>query len=310
LLFLFHPGVVVAIARGSVELLFILLVMTFTVALYRALESDDRKYYFLAGGVLGLCVLVRSTVLLFPVFLVGYALFVYGRTQRRWKIITNIGILVLTMLIVMVPWVVRNYLVVNQFVPTASVQGISAHAGQYICKNLTFDNGYQIADSDAARERGELASSQGYAFRNEYYQYFYSSKDEVAFNSFILKKVNNEYFESPGLFLKCTSTRLFDFWFAGKTWRATGLNVIVQTPYLLLAIGGAWLVIIRGRGASVFPMILFIVYLVSVHVLILAQARYSVPLVPFLSILAGVAIGEIWERRKLRAAKTEPTLPI
>jgi asparagine N-glycosylation enzyme membrane subunit Stt3 len=57
-------------------------------------------------------------------------------------------------------------------------------------------------------------------------------------------------------------------------------------------------------------MILFIVYLVSVHVLILAQARYSVPLVPFLSILAGVAIGEIWERRKLRVAKTEPTLPV
>ena len=304
LLFLFHPGTVVAVARGSVEILFILLVMIFMVALYRALESGDRKHYLLAGGVLGICVLVRGTVLLFPVFLAAYALFVYGGNRQRWKTIANIGVLTLAMVIVMMPWIVRNYLVVNQFVPTASVQGVAAHAGQYICKNLSFDNGFQVVDRDAAREREELARSQGYAFRSGYYQYFYSSKDEVAFSRFLLRQVVSGYLEAPELFLKCTSANLFNFWFSGKTWRVTGLNVIVQLPYLVFAIVGAWLVIRSGRGASVFPMILFVVYLISVHAPIHAQARYSIPLVPILSILAGAAIGEIWERRKARVATT------
>jgi 4-amino-4-deoxy-L-arabinose transferase-like glycosyltransferase len=304
LLFLFHPGIVVAIVRGSVEILFILLLIIFMVLLYRAMESGDRKQYFLAGGVLGLGILVRSTILLFPVFLAGYALFVYRGKRRNWKTIANIGILVLAMVMVMMPWVVRNYLVVNQFIPTASVQGVAAHAGQYICKNLSFENGFQILDDDAARERAKLASSLGYPFRDGYYQYFYSSKDEVAFNKFLLRKVVNEYFESPKLFLKCTTANLFNFWFAGKTWRVTGLNVIVQLPYLALFIVGACLAIRSGRGAIVFPMILIIIYLISVHSPIHAQARYSIPLVPFMSIFAGVVIEKLWERRKAGSVRT------
>jgi hypothetical protein len=47
--------------------------------------------------------------------------------------------------------------------------------------------------------------------------------------------------------------------------------------------------------------VLFVVYIVCVHAPILAQARYSMPLIPFISIFAAVAIE--WARRN-RACST------
>ncbi len=304
-LFFFHPGIVIAEARGSVEMLFTFLLVLFVALLYRAVESGKRTDYILAGGLLGLAVLVRSTPVLFPVFLLGYAFFVAKNWRERRERFVNVGLLALTMFAVMTPWIVRNYTLVNEFVPTASVQGVSAHAGQYICKNISFDNGFHKLDLAGSRERAKLAEQLGYKFKDDYYQYFYSSADEVAFNKSLWRRVVNEYREEPSLFIKCTTANLVNFWFAGKSWRVTWINVIVQLPYLVLAIMGAFFVIRRGRGASILPLILLLVYVVSVHAPIAAQARYSIPLVPFLAILAGIAIGTVWERRRMAMTRRQ-----
>ena len=71
---------------------------------------------------------------------------------------------------------------------------------------------------------------------------------------------------------------------------STGLNVLVQLPYLILAAIGTVVCVKTKRFLAIGPLVLFIVYVVAVYVPILAQARYSVPLVPFLSILASIAL--------------------
>ncbi|MCK5241997.1 glycosyltransferase family 39 protein [bacterium] len=293
LLFLFHPGTFIAESRGGVEILFTLFLTLFIFALYKAIESNKFWDYLVAGGMLGLTVLTKSTPILFPAFLFVYLLFVERYKTSPRFIFASIATMTIAMLIILSPWIIRNYVVVGKFVPTSSILGVSAHAGQYICKHLSKENRFVDLDRDAALQRTQLAMERGYSFRKGYYQWFYSTDDEVEFNTYLLKRVINEYKESPLLLLKCLAFNFYNFWCAGKNWWATLLNMIVQLPFLLLAMAGAYLSVRNGQAKSVGPIILFIAYYVLVYVPILAQARYSVPLIPFLSILACIVLSAV-----------------
>jgi len=301
LLFLFHPGTVVAESRGGYELLFVFSLLLFMLAVFRALEERRLRWYALAGFALGCVVLIRSTPVLFPLFLLGY-LWLKGRdSSARLADGVRVAVMIAVMVAVMSPWIVRNYLLAGKFVPTSNVQGLAVHAGQYICKRLTFDNGIQKLDREAAAERGRLASELGYEFRGGYYQYFFRTADEHEFSNYLFKTGIMEYTTSPGLLVKCASSNLFNFWFAGKNWRATAMNVIVQLPFLLLAAFGIWIGVRKGRSETILPIVLLIAYLMSVHAAIFAQARYSVPLIPFVSVLACYGLAAIVNMLRARA---------
>lgn len=296
LIFWFHPGTLIAEARGGVEILFVFFLMLFMFSLYRALDRETFKDYFVAGLVLGCVVLIRSTPMLFPALLFLYLVFRADGGRHRFLVTQRIGIMVAGMAIVMAPWVVRNYALTQAFVPTATVQGVAAHTGQYICRNMSFDRGGQEIDMDGAEVRNNIAADLGVPFERGYYQYFYDAKDEVAFNKALMKHVIATYQQEPTLFVKCASMNLFNFWFAGKTWKVTGLNMIVQLPLLALAVVGGYLLWRRRNGEGVQILVLFVIYLYALHVAIHAQARYSIPLVPFLGILASVALVHLWQR--------------
>lgn len=288
LLFLFHPGVVLAESRGGYEMLFVFTLAVFFLALFRAMTRNRASDYALAGAALGFAVLVKSTPILFPLFIFGYLL--WSAPRAAVPSASRVGLMVAAMVVVLSPWIYRNYTLVEKFVPTASVLGVSAHAGQYICENMGSDRRLQDLDAQAAEERGALARTQGYRFRHAYYQHFYTPRDELAFNNGLRDSVFARYFASPLLWAKCGTYNVFNFWFAGKSWSATGLNAIIQLPYLLFAGLGLFFAVREERRFLAGAVALFIGYYMLVHLPILAQARYSVPLIPLLSIFAAIAI--------------------
>lgn len=292
LLFLFHPGTLIAESRGGVEVPFTFLIVLFMVTLYRALDRDRWSDYVISGVALGLAVSVKSTPMLFPFFLLAYLLVVERGRGRRLAVSRNVALMVVAMFVVLLPWTIRNYRLTKRFVPTASVLGVSAHAGQYICLHHDEERPWVLLDREAAIERGQLARELGYRFKegDPYYQVFYSTEDEMNFSHDLVKRVRDEYLESPWLCVRCITYNLFNFWCAGKTWASTSMSVIVQLPYLLLGMAGAVLSVKRGHAKVIGPMVLLVLYMVAVHAPILAQARYSIPLIPFLSILASVAL--------------------
>jgi 4-amino-4-deoxy-L-arabinose transferase-like glycosyltransferase len=293
LLFLFHPGTLVAENRGGVEILFTFLIVLFMAALYRAMESRNWWFYAASGAALGLAVQVKSTPILFPLFLLVYLLIV----ERKEKLAncSRIALIVIAMFAVLSPWIVRNYSLTGRIIPTASVFGVSAQAGQYICTHRTENKPFWLLDREAALERGRLAREAGYHMKTDdfYYQTFYSTSDELSFSSYLSKRVFDEYRSSPLLCLKCMGSNLFYFWSEGKTEESTVANSLVQLPYIILGIAGIVLSLRNGQFKVIGPLVLFIAYVMSVHVPILAQARYSIPLIPFVSILAGVALAAI-----------------
>jgi hypothetical protein len=303
ILVLVSPGMLIAESRGGVEVLFGLLVALFMLTVYRAIASNRLQDYVVSGAVLGLTVLVRSTPMLFPLFLLPYLLFFEAGRVSRLAICRNVAAMIVTMLIFLSPWIVRNYSLTGKIVPTASVLGVSAQAGQYINTHLFEGRPWWLLDREASRERDKIAVKQGYPFEDGlqgYYQTFYQSGDEIKFSSDLLHDVLSDYWKSPMLFLRCMGQNVFNFWFAGKTWMATRANLVAQLPYLIFPGIGIAFCVKRGQLRSLGPLLLFICYFWAVHIPILAQARYSIPLTPLLSIPG--AVGLITILRNTRVA--------
>ena len=308
-LFLFHPGTLVAESRGGVEVLFTFLLTLFVLTVYRATETNRWFDYVWSGMALGVTVLVKSTPMLFPVCLLAY-LVVFERRSPILRSCLHIAAMVVAMLLVLSPWILRNYSLTGKFIPTATVLGVSAHAGQYVNTHLPADDSWALVDREAAHERRKIAEDLGYPFKpveNAYYQDFYSSGDEVKFSNYLFKKVVAEYEASPMEFVRCVRSNLFNLWFRGKTRTSTLLNVIAQLPYLVLSIIGIIVAVRNGQIKIIAPIVLLLVYIVAVYVVILAQARYSVPLIPFLSIFAGISL--VAAQMKLNGTKSTASLP-
>lgn len=294
LVFLFHPETLIAESRGSVEISFALVLTLYILTVYRAVKTSRWWDFLLSGGVLGMTVLVRSTPILFPLFLAGYLLLVERGKGQKVMILRNVTVMMMAMFVVLSPWIVRNYLLTAKFVPTASVLGVAAQTGLYFSTHPQM--GFVQIDEDAARERNKLAHDLGYHFRDGYYQYFYSSADELAFSHYLFNRVMVTYEHSPMLFAKTVIRNLFSFWCGGKTWKSVVMNAIVQLPLAALATMAVVLCLINGQIRNIAPMALLIIYIMAVSVPILAQARYSAPLIPFLSILACMAIAAAFKK--------------
>ncbi len=288
LLFLFHPETLIAESRGGVEVLFSFMLVLYILTVYRMLRTDRWLAYVLSGAVLGATLLVRSTPILFPVVLFGYFLFVRRQSKSSLVLVRNFTLKIVTMCLVMSPWIIRNYLLTEKFVPTASVLGVAAQTGFYLSTHQEIGN--VRVDWEAAMERNRLAQELGYPFKVGYYQYFYSPADELAFSQYLSRRVMDEYKASPFLFVKTVGLNLFKFWCGAKTGQSVALDAIIQFPLLALAIAAVVLCIKDGRARAIAPLALLCAYMVGVSIPILAQARYAAPLIPFMSILVVITL--------------------
>jgi hypothetical protein len=296
-LFMLHPAVILAELRYGVEIPFTLLVLAFLLFLRRALITDSIRQYLKAGVALGIVSCVRSTALLFPVFLIFYAFLFGGGWKAVLPSLSRIALIFACAFLVLSPWIVRNYLLVGKFIPTASVQGVAMQAGYYMCTHEGTHKQFYELDLDAAAVRNQLATEQGYHFKPNYFQFFYDPKDEVKFNSSLASQVVDEYVRSPTVFVKCASENLFNFWFRGKTTAVTLVNMCIQLPYMILAFAGIMLGFREMERPAWGLFVLFILYTMAVYVPIHAQARYSTPLVPILAIFAAIPLAKIFTRR-------------
>jgi hypothetical protein len=297
LLFLFHPGTLIAEGRGGVEIPFIFVGFGFMLALHWAVEKGGLWRYFLAGLSFGVVIQVRSTPIAFPVLLLLYVLFMSTGARECLRGALRVAILVAGMGLVMVPWVVRNYRLVHEFVPVSTLGGVALQEGLYMCRNVSFGVDLYPVGQAAGRIRGELARDLGMRFEGaEYLQVFYDAHDETAFNRILSETATKEYARNPGLLVGCVGKNLFTLWFLGKTWDITKLNMLVQAPLLALVFYGLWIVRRRGDLRKMGILLTYASSIALTHLLVVAEARYSIPVLAFLAIPAGIALASLWDK--------------
>jgi 4-amino-4-deoxy-L-arabinose transferase-like glycosyltransferase len=296
LLFLLYPGTLVAEARAGNEIPCVATMLLFMLVLYWAVEERSPWLFGVAGLLLGVAALVRSEVLLFPVFLLGY----FFSTSRGWgergKVVLRLAALAAGLLIVMSPWIIRNYILVHKFVPTDTLGGVAAQEGLYTCEHLSQYESFSESQRGAGRERAEVARQLGLPFEGSYYyQFFYTPQDEMKFNRALLDRVSEEYRRNPGVFAGCAAENLFfKFWFLGKTPQATRMNMLVQLPLFAFALGGLIVLYKLGFLRKAAILLLYVVYVPIIHAPIIAHARHSMLVFPFLVVPAAVFLAWAW----------------
>lgn len=304
LLFLLYPGILVDEAHAGVEIPCVFTVMLFMLALHDAVKKGSLWRYGAAGLLLGVAVMVRSEVLLFPVLLLGYLLFNARDWAERRKAALRTAVVVLGSVAVMSPWIIRNYILVHELVPSATVAGVAAQEGLYTCEHASPAEPFFVAQAAAGLERVRIARRLGIPFVGPYYQLFYTPQGELEFDRALLKGVSDQYRSHPRLLAACGAKNFFfNFWFLGKTPRSVELNMLLQAPLLLLALAGVVILWKKNVLRNAAIVLLYTLYIPAIQAPIIAHARHSTMVVPFVTIFAAAFL--VWALRELQAWRKE-----
>ena len=131
-LYLLYPGTLLAESRAGVESLFTFLIIGFIYLLYQALESNKLSGYLLAGAVLGISAIIKSTTLVMPFFLVPLLFYYKARSHGIVHVLKASIYLALPMALIMTPWAVRNHLLTGEIVVTQTNLGTTAYQGMAV----------------------------------------------------------------------------------------------------------------------------------------------------------------------------------
>lgn len=296
LMFLLYPGTLVAEARAGNDIPCIFTMLLFMVLLYHAMEKKSTWLYGVAGVSIGIAVLVRSEVMLFPVFVLGYLLITSTSWKARGKAVLQMLALAAGLLVAMSPWILRNYLLVHKVVLTDTLGGVAMQEGLFTCEHLPHYHDFYLTQRAAGAERADIARQLGLRFQGSYYyQFFYTPQDEMTFNRALLDHVLATYRTDPGVLAHCAADNmLFRFWFLGKTSQATQLNMLVQLPVLALSLGGIIVLYKLGLLQKAAVVLLYIAYIPLIHAPIIAHARHSMLVIAFLAVPAATFLGWVW----------------
>jgi hypothetical protein len=72
----------------------------------------------------------------------------------------------------------------------------------------------------------------------------------------------------------------------------------VQVPLLALVLYGLRIVWRRGDFHKIGILLIYVGSIAITHVLVVAEARYSIPLLAFLAIPSAVAVTSIWDKAR------------
>ena len=121
-----YPFLVVYTGFLLSETLFVFLSSIFLYALVRLREHYSVRWAAFAGFILGLMNVTRPMTLLLPALLLVWAWIEFGDRRRA---VTIVGIMVAMMMVPIVPWTVRNYVVTDSFILVAGDNWERLYAG-------------------------------------------------------------------------------------------------------------------------------------------------------------------------------------
>ena len=293
----FHPEFLAADSRCGVESLLAFSIMLLIVAIYRAVESEEARKYFLVGLLFGWAMMVRSTIALFPVYFFPY-LWLRGFGVRKTSY--YLCLLMCGSMLVMAPWVVRNYIVFDAFVPTMTMDGLAAYQGQYFNKK----SGAFVTTKEIVREavasQEKILLSLGLPHKGEnFFPQFFNPKHEIYFSTYLKKMVMKEYWHDPLFFAKSCIKNFIGFWVKSGTAFGFVANSVLTLPLLIMALLGCY----HGyrQKLKIGVACLFVVFFFLPHIVIMGRPRFHTPILPLLICLATIGVSWLVDGEKAKS---------
>lgn len=243
-----------------------------------ATSSSRLAWYLLAGCTLGVATLIRGTTQFFPL-LTPVLLVLLHRTMSKRVIVGYLGFCFCFALII-VPWTVRNYLVLKEIVPVATAASVFLQGSHEDFLTIDAKKGYPKYFLEL-EGRGIFAPPPGagpvlmdrYLFRAGLENYkIRAETDPLSFIPFMLFK-----------FVR--------MWYATESGRNHAIILLANLPLYGLAIFGI-LSLFRQRRApqSIWILLFVIAYFAILHSISLPLFRYVLPIMPYVILLASIGI--------------------
>lgn len=250
------------------ETLFVFLVTLSVYALVWAFRKGLMSSCAVAGCVMGVATLVRSTLLLLPGFLLPFVFF-RQRAARKTAFFCFI-LFICGMLLAMSPWIVRNYLVLHKVAFSHAGLGWALWVGAQDFK----DQFYPHWDQEPVKSEIRGAASLGDIDR-----IFFSKAIEIIRRS-------------PAAYLANCAKKFVRFWIippaadiiSGKSAAAGMLYRAWCSLLVLFAVAGIFLADKRNFAFALFLAVML--YVSVFHAVLIMEPRYALPVWGFVFIFA------------------------
>jgi 4-amino-4-deoxy-L-arabinose transferase-like glycosyltransferase len=299
LLMAFYPIFLVYPLALVTENLFFLLVPLVILCLLEAVATSRTRYYVLAGLVLGVCILTRSVLAGFVLLILPW---VWRSSAGTRHAVKNSAAIIAAVAILTVPWSIRNSALYRQFVFVESSLGFNFYLGYHPEGTGTFDSAIAV---DFLEEVGAFDKP--------------DLETEMQVHNLGMEKGLQFVRQNPGRAAWLALSKLSHFLRLDKRaplyFYSNNFLGEVAPPVLLFAllvICLPWVVVlllaVMGMSFSTVAretvlIYLLSAYLVGVHMLIMAEPRFHLVLVPFLAVFAAHGGRELARvKDKLRAS--------
>lgn len=294
LLIAIWPNLIMYTTLFASEVFFLVLV-NLTLLAWRPGDARPWGLAIVAGLFLAGAIFVRPVALLLPVVLAGLVFLRQSAPVARSVAFTLVAVIVAGVAIA--PWTARNMALHDEFVLISTNGGPNLWMGN----NPQSDGGYMplpdYVDGMSETERAKLLGEQAKAYmlkdplrtlRNILYRAVKSHDREtiaIAWNTEgLMKRYDVE--ESALMPLKLMSQA---FWMSVLAFGLGGAALTVAS----IRKETAWL---ARLGALASPALVLWAYYTSVHAVIVAGDRYHIPSIPFIAMMAALAMIAAWRK--------------
>ena len=248
------------------ELFFTFLLLLIILYLLEVRKEIDFKKCAILGSLLGISLLTRPVMLLFPIFMVP--MFIYLKKISFSKMLQKYLIVLLFFGLTVSPWVIRNYRIYHKFVPVSTHGGITLYSSY--CPPGGIFGRVATIDDPVVAESKQIASP-------------------VLASNFLTKKTIYFILRNPAKVLRLEFKKMLYFW-APFDWEiigGRGFNFIYVAALPFFAIG---LLFAIRRFKFFYPILLPIGYIQIMSLIFYGSPRFRLPIEPYLFILAVIGV--------------------
>jgi 4-amino-4-deoxy-L-arabinose transferase-like glycosyltransferase len=261
LLSIFHLSLIFAVGVVLPETLLTFLLVVAVLYLFEAEHSPSIGNQIIAGSLLGLAALTRGSVIVFPLFVLFYFLWIkegsFTPILKRWIV------LLASFSVVILPWTLRNYQVHRAFVPIATQAG-------------------RVFYSSYNPPQGKIL---GVYTSDETVTYARTNFSEAEASRFLFRKTIKQIAEEPTILWYLSFLKLAYF-VSPFDWELSGGKGTYNFSYAFIfpfVLGGIYLCLREKRGQI---LLLPIVHSVFVSLLFYGSPRLRLSVEPFFIIFS------------------------
>jgi len=260
-------------------------ILLFTMGILR----NAAGLFFVSGLILGLATLTRGTTLFLPIFLLAfYIRHEHDRTRSKAATAGRSAIFVIAFALALSPWIIRNIVVLDAFIPSSTSNGPMLHGSS--------EKFWLIGDRERELPKyfDYLGNEKGIP-RPANPRPTWVEKDRY-YKLAAVEMYKDRWINDPWSFAPFLAKKFLRLWYGTESGANQGIVILINLPIYLLAMVGLRSYM-RSENQLGGVLIVLLAYFVVIHVLVFGYFRYMLPVMPYVIIFA--AYGSLSLMRKL-----------